>query len=214
MSESVKNHQDKRLEIDNLPNRLTIFRVVLVPVVVMCLAVQTTQLFLPYHNTLGWVAGWVFTAAAITDFFDGYIARKKDIVTIFGSFLDPIADKFLVVSSLIMLGELKRIPVLIVVILVLREIYMTSLRLLATSEGLSVPVNSTGKWKTALQMIGIPMLMANGPFFGIPFPIIGTLSIYISCLLSFSSALIYSLSFLKKIKQSQMEKKKLAKDQA
>src|SRR6478735_8222822 len=138
------------LEIDNLPNRLTFFRMLMIPVVVLTLYfTEDTPAFLdPYQQYLGHVACWIFVVASITDFLDGYIARKRNIVTVFGSFLDPIADKFLVVSGLLMLLALQRIHPIVVIILVLREMYMTSLRLLAMSENVDVPVSDMGKWKT------------------------------------------------------------------
>ncbi len=193
-------------EIDNLPNRLTIFRILLIPVIIISLALQGTNVMLPYHYFLGHLAGWFFVAASITDFLDGYIARKRKIVTVFGSFLDPIADKFLVVSSLIMLLALGRIPSLIVIVLVLREIYITALRLLAHERGIIVSVASMGKWKTALQMIGIPMLMINYPLLGLPLPTIGLIMMYITTFLSIYSATEYSLETVKKIKNVMLEK--------
>lgn len=205
----ISDNDQEEWSIDNLPNRLTIFRVVLVPLVVGCLffgssAMNASQ---ELKSTLGWVAAWIFVIASITDFFDGYIARKRNIETVFGSFLDPIADKFLVVSSIIMLQSLERIPVLIVIILILREFYITSLRLLAGERGLSVPVGKLGKWKTATQMVGLPMLMAYESPYGIPFPIMGTIAIYISSIISVYSATEYSIQLVKKIKLKRLEKK-------
>ncbi len=189
-------------EIDNLPNRLTIFRVVLIPIIIGSMFMSTLGWdgLVSWNKTLGYIAAWTFVAASITDFFDGYIARKRNIVTVFGSFLDPIADKFLVISSLIMLQELGRLPGLLVVVLVLRELYITSLRLLATERGLKVPVGQTGKWKTATQMVGIPFLMAYDRPFGIPMPELGFGLIAIASLLSVFSALEYSLGLVRKIK--------------
>ena len=191
-----------RLEIDNLPNRLTIFRIVLIPVIVTCLFLEKVDWpgLRSWHGDLGFIAGWIFTLASITDFVDGYIARKRGIITVFGSFLDPIADKFLVVSSLVMLLALERVYSLVVVILILREFYMTSLRLLASGEGLNVPVVLMGKWKTVTQLAGIPLLMANGHFWGISMALLGTLCIYIATLLSLYSALVYSIGLVKKLK--------------
>ncbi|EQC46385.1 CDP-diacylglycerol--glycerol-3-phosphate 3-phosphatidyltransferase [Bacteriovorax sp. BSW11_IV] len=202
---------DHEWEIDNLPNRLTIFRMILIPIIIGALFICSTDLLVPYHKTLGYVAAWTFVVASITDFFDGYIARKRKIVTVFGSFLDPIADKFLVVSSLILLEALGRVHSIIVVILVLREMYITSLRLLATERGLSVPVGSLGKWKTTFQMLAIPFLMANDHPFGIPMPIIGTIFIFLASFFSLYSALEYSSSTIKKLasarKQTKLAKK-------
>lgn len=201
------------LEIDNLPNRLTFFRMMMIPVVVLALLFsQNTPYWLnAYKIYLGHVACWIFVIASITDFFDGYIARKRNIVTVFGSFLDPIADKFLVVSGLIMLMALNRVHPVIVIILVLREMYMTSLRLLAMTEDVDVPVNWMGKWKTATQMTAMPMLMIYDQFLGINLPLLGTVLIYVSAILSLWSALRYSLSMLKKLKEKRSEKKKMKK---
>jgi CDP-diacylglycerol--glycerol-3-phosphate 3-phosphatidyltransferase len=204
------------LEIDNLPNRLTIFRMLMIPVIVLTLYFDkdTPTDLISYRKYLGHIACWIFVVAALTDFLDGYIARKRNIVTVFGSFLDPIADKFLVVASLIMLLALDRVNSVVVIILVLREMYMTSLRLLAMTEGISVPVSSLGKWKTSAQMVAIPMLMINEKFLGLPLPIIGTVLIYISAFLSFLSALLYSLSMIKKLREARVEKKRLKKAQS
>lgn len=196
------------LEIDNLPNRLTMVRIIMIPLVIGSLYAVKMDISLGSIDSslFGWIAAWIFTIASITDFFDGYIARKKNIVTIFGSFLDPIADKFITVSSLVMLLSLGRLSSFVVIILILREMYMTSLRLLANTEGISVPVSSMGKWKTALQMVGIPMLMCNEAWMSIPFPEIGIISIYISTLLSLWSALTYSGDMIKKLKTRRKKK--------
>jgi CDP-diacylglycerol--glycerol-3-phosphate 3-phosphatidyltransferase len=208
-SSGTTDNPSMEWDIDNLPNRLTIFRLILVPLVVAALMFNLDIFDFGYElkSTLGWTAAWIFVAASVTDFFDGYIARKRKIVTVFGSFLDPIADKFLVVSSILMLQALDRIHVLLVIVLVLREFYITSLRLLAGDRGFKIPVGQMGKWKTATQMVGIPMLMANEPGLGIPFPIIGTIAIYLSGIISVYSATDYSLSLLKKIREHRKEKK-------
>lgn len=202
------------LEIDNLPNRLTFFRLVMIPVVVLALYFTQSppEFITPYVQYLGHVACWVFAAASITDFFDGYIARKRNIVTVFGSFLDPIADKFLVVSSLLMLMALNRVHPIIVIILVLREMYMTSLRLLALTEGVNVPVSSMGKWKTGTQMVAIPMLMIYEEFLWLDMKLIGNILMYFSGLLSLWSAILYSLSMMKKLQEKRAEKKKQKRD--
>lgn len=198
--------QSREFEIDNLPNRLTIFRIALIPLVVGLL------LFTHQNPLLGWVAGWIFILASITDFFDGYIARKRNIVTIFGSFLDPVADKFLIVSSLIMLTHLGRIHAVIVVILILREFYITSLRLLALHQGVSVPVNQWGKFKTIAQMVSIPMLMAYETWNSIPFSLLGTLFIYLAFFLSLFSAFNYSAGLFRKLRENRKLKKEKTKE--
>lgn len=211
MPETKKLPDD--LEIDNLPNRLTIFRVALIPIILILLylAQPNVEFFLGSKAYFGWAAAWIFTLASITDFFDGYIARKRNIVTVFGSFLDPIADKFLTVSSLIMLGSIGRIHAFIVIVLVLREMYMTSLRLLAMNEGVSVPVSSMGKWKTALMMVGIPFLMAYEPWSmipTIPFSAPGSFFIYIAGVISLWSAVTYTYNMIQKLKHKRALKRK------
>lgn len=204
------------LEIDNLPNRLTFFRMLMIPVVVLALYFAEGTPPWPWLSAwqpyLGHIACWIFVVASITDFFDGYIARKRNIVTVFGSFLDPIADKFLVVSALIMLMALGRVNEIIVIILVLREMYMTSLRLLAMTESVDVPVSNMGKWKTTVQMVATPMLMIYDDFLGMDLVLIGTALMYIAALLSMWSALKYSLSMIKKLQENRAEKKKLKKE--
>jgi CDP-diacylglycerol--glycerol-3-phosphate 3-phosphatidyltransferase len=202
------------LEIDNLPNRLTFFRMLMIPVVVLALYFtdDTPTWLMSWQPYLGHIACWIFVVASITDFFDGYIARKRNIVTVFGSFLDPIADKFLVVSGLLMLLALDRVHPIIAIILVLREMYMTSLRLLAMSESVEVPVSDMGKWKTTVQMVATPMLMVYDDFLGMDLILIGTVLMYIAALLSMWSALKYSINMVKKLQENRAEKRKLKKE--
>lgn len=201
-------------EIDNLPNRLTLFRVVLIPLIVFCLYSEQMKFSFAHNNTLllNYIATLIFIIASITDFFDGYIARKRKIVTVFGSFLDPIADKFLVISALIMLLALNRINALVVLVLVLREMYITALRLLAIEKGITVPVGTLGKWKTAIQMVGIPMLMANDTLFGINFTTLGTWALYMACFFSIYSSVEYSFGLLKKIQILRLKKRRERKE--
>lgn len=198
--------EQKIWEIDNLPNRLTLFRIILIPFVLS--ALYAAKLLPEKQHLCGWIASTCFFFACITDFFDGYIARKKNIVTVFGSFLDPIADKFIVVSSLIMLLALGRVPDWVVIILILRELYITSLRLLASNQGISVPVNWMGKWKTTASMLGIGGLMIGYTWEGIPFLLLGQIFIYVATLLSIISAVSYSLGLIARIKKERIQRKK------
>lgn len=198
--------EQKVWEFDNLPNRLTLFRIVLIPFVLS--ALYAAKLVPEKQHLCGFIAATCFFFACITDFFDGYIARKRNIVTVFGSFLDPIADKFIVVSSLIMLLSLGRIPDWVVVILTLRELYMTSLRLFASHHQLSVPVSGIGKWKTTASMLGIGGLMIGHTWMHIPFLLLGQIFIYIATILSLISAVTYSLRLLRRIKKERIQRKK------
>ena len=202
-------------DIDNLPNRLTLFRVVLIPVIIASLYLKDTGLGLSdnWSRELGYIAAWTFVLASITDFFDGHIARKRKIVTVFGSFLDPIADKFLVVSSLIMLQGLELIHPLMVIVLVLREMYITALRLLAQERGINIPAGNLGKYKTTFRMIGIPLLMADDTPFGIPMNLLGNIFIYLAAIFSLYSAFEYSLGTIKKMKLARVSKLKKKRTQ-
>jgi len=194
-------------DIDNLPNRLTMFRIVLIPIILLSLFLNLSSdpWIISHIKMLNYIAAWTFVGASITDFLDGHIARKKNLVTVFGSFLDPIADKFLVISSLIMLLALGRIHVLVVLVLVIREMYITALRLLAVEKGLTVPVGTLGKWKTATQMVGIPLLMTNDKPWGLDLPLYGTIAIYLASVFSIYSALEYSLGLVRKIQKLRKE---------
>src|SRR4029077_5185790 len=119
----------------------------------------------------GFWACMVFTAAAITDVLDGYLARKLNVVSVLGKFLDPLADKLIVMAALVWLVPMGRIPSWVVVLLLARELSVTGLRSVAASEGVVIAAGNEGKTKTALQMIGIVALVLGYPyrmaFFGI-----------------------------------------------
>jgi CDP-diacylglycerol--glycerol-3-phosphate 3-phosphatidyltransferase len=208
---SDNSHSHDEWEIDNLPNRLTLFRIALIPVILTSLYLTTCDFkwVTPYTSFLNYLAAWTFVAASITDFLDGYIARKRKLITVFGSFLDPIADKFLVVSSLIMLLGLQRIPTPLVIVLVVREMYITALRLMAGERGIKMPVGHLGKWKTTFQMIGIPLLMAFDKPWGIPMDVLGLVFIGLAALFSVYSAFEYSWNLIHKIKQARQEAQSL-----
>lgn len=200
--QTPREHDD--LEFNNLPNQLTSVRVLIVPVVILCLYLRQ-----PFYDYL---ATFLFSVASITDYFDGYLARKHKIETIFGKLMDPLADKFLVICSLIMLQELDRIHAVVVMLLVCRELTITGLRALASAEGMVMGASGGGKWKTATQMVAIPMLMARD-FWGIPFVVIGNILLYISLTLSLWSAKDYVFEFFKEFKRVRAIRKALRKEQ-
>ncbi len=185
------------------------FRILLIPFVALPLIMISLKL--PLGNApekiLGPLAALFFIIAGITDFLDGYIARRKKLETAFGNFLDPIADKFLVITSLILLQDLGRVHALVVVILVLRELFITSLRLLASEKKLSCPVEWSGKWKTTVQMTAIPFLMVYYDIFDIPTALVGSVLIYIASFLSLYSAFHYGINLIKKLKLKRRQKK-------
>ncbi|WP_138859324.1 MULTISPECIES: CDP-diacylglycerol--glycerol-3-phosphate 3-phosphatidyltransferase [Exiguobacterium] len=160
----------------NLPNRLTMLRVLLIPVFVVLLAVDFDWgdiAFLGADVPLQqFIAGVVFTIAAITDWLDGHLARKHNLVTNFGKFMDPLADKLLVTAALVLLVEMDLVAAWVVVVILSREFAVTGLRLVAADEGIVVAAGKSGKAKTWVQLFAIIFLLFGNPIFsyvGIPF---------------------------------------------
>lgn len=147
----------------NLPNMLSISRVFLVPVVMVFLTLRTQFGFIAGVSIGDLLAGFVFILASITDAMDGYIARKHGLVTNLGKFIDPLADKIMVVAVLVALVELHRIPAWMVVVIISREFIVTGLRMIAASEGIVIAASSGGKLKTVSQIVGITLLLFNIP---------------------------------------------------
>ena len=141
----------------NLPNLLTLARVAAVPVVLV--------LLLSDSRTSGIWAAAVFGMAATTDFIDGWLARKWGIVTVLGKFLDPLADKLIVMVALIMLIPLDRVPAWAVFLILAREMVVTGLRSIASSEGIVIDASDLGKYKTIYQMVAIPGLMLHYDYY-------------------------------------------------
>jgi CDP-diacylglycerol--glycerol-3-phosphate 3-phosphatidyltransferase len=160
----------------NLANRITLARIFLVPVVMFFLLVQYNigtfhigSLSMTYNEL---IAALVFILAASTDGLDGYIARKRKIVTNLGKFLDPLADKLLISAALISLVEMQRLEAWIAIVIISREFAVTGLRLVAAAEGQVIAASALGKLKTWVQIVAITAVMIrNFPFafFGIPF---------------------------------------------
>ncbi len=176
----------------NLPNLLTMGRIAAIPFFVWLLDKPTP--------VRGFWACIVFTAAAITDVLDGYLARKLGVVSVLGKFLDPLADKLIVMAALVWLVPMGRIPAWVVVLLLAREISVTGLRSVAASEGVVISAGHEGKTKTALQMIGIVALVLGYPYhlayLGLDLGVIdmvrvGQMLVLVSLLFSFASAAQY-----------------------
>lgn len=140
----------------NLPNKLTIFRVILIPFFVVLLLLDITAFD-------KWIALAIFIIASLTDFLDGHIARKYNLVTNFGKFMDPLADKLLVCSAMICLVELARIPAWVVIIIIAREFIISGFRLVASDNGVVIAASYWGKFKTVFQMIMICLMIADLP---------------------------------------------------
>ncbi len=145
----------------NLPNKLTIFRIILVPIFITIGYIGVPGTFLGVPATM-WVMNLIFIIASITDKLDGTIARKNNLVTNFGKFLDPIADKILVCAALIMLVEFNKVPAWIPIIVIFREFLVSGFRLIAVEQGGQVIAASKwGKLKTVTQMIAIILVLMD-----------------------------------------------------
>ena len=141
----------------NLPNKLTVLRVIMVPVFLVFLLGD----FFPAAK---WVALALFILASLTDFLDGYLARKMDLVTNFGKFMDPLADKLLVCSALIALIEMNRIAAWVVIVIIGREFIISGFRLVASDNGVVIAASYWGKFKTVSHMSMIILLILDLPF--------------------------------------------------
>lgn len=138
----------------NLPNKLTMFRVILIPFFVLFMLVDIT-------SADKWIALAIFIVASLTDLLDGKIARKYNLVTNFGKFMDPLADKLLVCSALICLVEMAKLPAWMVIVIIAREFIISGFRLIASDNGVVIAASYWGKFKTTFQMVMICLLIAD-----------------------------------------------------
>jgi CDP-diacylglycerol---glycerol-3-phosphate 3-phosphatidyltransferase len=174
----------------NLPTVLTLSRIVLIPFFVLSVY---------EHPVLG---ALIFSVASITDFLDGYLARRSGQITKFGIIMDPLADKFLVISALVVLVDMTRLSALIAIILIVREFLVTALRVVALSKDVVIPAEAGGKLKTTAQITSILCLILVGTFFdNLPLDLydLGIVFMWIALALSVTSGIQYTVSFWKKI---------------
>ncbi len=147
----------------NLPNKLTMLRVIMVPFFVAFL------LMTPEYKMFKFVAFGLFVIASLTDLLDGYIARKYHLVTNFGKFMDPLADKLLVGAALICLTALGFIPAWMTIVIISREFIISGFRLIAAERGIVIAAGWLGKWKTAVTMVMLAMMLLGVNMVGFPF---------------------------------------------
>ena len=167
----------------NLPNKLTTLRVIMIPFFVFFLLWQNGE-----NHTFRMIALALFIIASLTDLLDGKIARKYNLVTNFGKFMDPLADKLLVCSALICLIELNALPAWMVIIIISREFIISGFRLIAAENGVVIAANYWGKFKTASQMVMIILLLAD---LGGIFDTLAQIFIWISLALTVISLITY-----------------------
>lgn len=173
----------------NLPNILTMFRIILVIPIVYCLYLNTI--------TMGYWAAVFFVMASVTDYLDGTLARKFNVSSPFGIFMDPIADKILVTSTLVMLIPIGKLDAIMVILLLARDSFINGLRSLAAKENRIIAAGPLGKWKTAIQMIGIPAVLVHETFGGFSSVIFGYWILWISVALSLASGVQYSWNYFR-----------------
>ena len=150
----------------NLANKLTIFRIILVPLMVIVAIINPAGSLLGISTTF-WIMGIIFIIASITDKLDGYIARSRNQITTFGKFLDPIADKILVLTAMIIFVEFDRLPSWIPIIVIFREFLVSGFRLVASQKGGQVIAASVwGKLKTVTQMIALVLMFVDSYSYG------------------------------------------------
>ena len=170
----------------NLPNKLTILRVIMIPFFVFF------ELAFYGEVWAKWIAFAIFIAASLTDKADGYIARKYNLVTNFGKFMDPLADKLLVCSAMICMIELGRLPAWIVIVIIAREFIISGFRLIAAENGVVIAANYWGKFKTVSQMVMIILLILNvGEIYGGFWDILTQIFIWLSVALTIISLVTY-----------------------
>ena len=167
----------------NLPNKLTLFRVILIPFFVFFLLA-------PYFEGYGnYIAVAIFIVASLTDMLDGKIARKYNLVTNFGKFMDPLADKLLVCSAMICLISTGQLAAWIVIIIIAREFIISGFRLIASDNGIVIAASYWGKFKTTFQMLMVIVLILNIP--NQFFTVLGTILTYIALALTIISLIDY-----------------------
>jgi CDP-diacylglycerol--glycerol-3-phosphate 3-phosphatidyltransferase len=174
----------------NLPTVLTLSRIVLIPFFVLSV----------YNHPV--IGALVFSIASITDFLDGYLARRSGQITKFGIIMDPLADKFLVISALVVLVDMERLSAVMAIILIVREFLVTGLRVVALSRDIVIPAEMGGKIKTAAQITAVLCLILMGSVFDV-LPVdlydIGLVFVWIALILSVTSGVQYTLSFWRRV---------------
>ncbi len=180
-----------RDQILTLPNGLTIIRVLAIPLILILL-------FSPILISKI-ITAFLFLLFAVTDFFDGYLARRRRIVTTLGKFLDPLADKLLIVTALIALISARGIPAWMVIVIVGREIAVTGLRGIAVSQGMVIGSSNSGKYKTVFEVVSIFFLILNGKGSPISFHDVGMGLLWVAILLAVYSGVSYFKNFLKEL---------------
>lgn len=182
-----------RRETFNLPNTITLLRISVVPFLFILLSSPGEFWSL--------ILAILFVIASITDFFDGYVARKYKMITTMGKFLDPIADKIMVNTAMILMIPIGRIPAWIVAITIIRDLMVDVIRSIASSEGICIQASTLGKQKTVTQIIAVTALIINYSIFGIDAHAVGMVILYIALVLTIFSGFDYFIKLYRNIEK-------------
>jgi len=180
-------------EIFNLPNIITLMRISVVPFLFILLTEPGEFWSL--------LLAILFAVASITDMLDGYIARKYNMITTMGKFLDPLADKLIVNTAMILMIPIGRIPAWIVAVTIIRDLIVDGIRSIASSEGLYIQASTLGKQKTIAQLFAVTALMVWYPIFGINSYLVGMALLHIGLLLTIYSGLDYLVKFYRRARK-------------
>ena len=180
-----------RQQILTLPNGLTVIRILAIPVILILLF-NTGEIYQI-------ITALLFLSVALTDMLDGYLARRRKIVTTLGKFLDPLADKLLIVTVLIALISAREVPLWMVIIFVGREIAVTGLRGIAASQEIIIAASPLGKYKTVFEVTSISVLILNGNWFSVHFHQVGMGLLWVALILAVISGFDYFKKFLKEV---------------
>ena len=192
-----RRRSNLRRELWNLPNLLTLARIAVIPLF---------ALILGFADPVScFVSALIFAGAALTDILDGVLARRLKLETVLGKFMDPLADKLIVMAALVMLTRLGWVEAAVVILLLARELIISGLRTIAIGEGVVIPASQGGKWKTALQVAGIEGMLIHYAYdvdflvgrYRIDFGAVGTWLLYVSLVASLWSAVEYFRAFWK-----------------
>tara|TARA_Y100001958_G_C21229331_1_gene554898 strand:+ start:1389 stop:1943 length:555 start_codon:yes stop_codon:yes gene_type:complete len=180
-----------------LPMILTYARMFVAPVIMWTLMIN--------GRYMGWIAAILFVLGSLTDWFDGYFARLWGSESNMGKFMDPIADKILVLGSILILLTMGRVDPFMVFLLVGRDIFIGGIRAVAAANQIIIAAKPFGKWKTATQMLAIPCLMIYEPLWGLPLPDVGYFLLWFSVVLSLISGVEYTYGYFSKVKTDSIQ---------
>jgi len=182
----------------NLPNSVTFGRLLVAPLLlVLILFIDNRASHISVNRMLSFVSAIIFSAAMALDIVDGYLARRYNLISNFGTFLDPLADKILFLTAMIMLIPLARLPAWIVAIFFVREVTITAMRGIAADEGIVIAASHWGKYKSVFVSAATIGLLLHYPFFGVQWRLMGWVFLVPALLLSIGSGIHYIVVFFK-----------------